>query len=243
MRILHTKDPVAVAVVAAIKTGDLPALKRLLADNPGLSRARIDDEADGGSRTLLHVATDWPGHFPNLAASIAALAEAGAEVNARFIGRHAETPLHWAASCDDVEAIDALIAVGADIEAPGAVLTGGTPISDAVVFAQWQAARRLLEHGALTNFGQAASLGLMARVKECFAMQPPPSPGEITRAFWGACYGGQRQTAEYLLARGADLNWIGWDNLTPLDAACRGTSEDFLSWLRGQGAKPASELT
>jgi len=58
---------------------------------------------------LLHVATDWPGHFPHVSASIAALVEAGADVNARFHGPHEETPLHWAASSADVAALDALL--------------------------------------------------------------------------------------------------------------------------------------
>ena len=78
------------------------------------------------SRTLLHVATDWPGHFPNGAATVAAIVEAGADVNARFRGPHSETPLHWAASSNDVDVLDALLDVGADIEAPGAVIAGGT---------------------------------------------------------------------------------------------------------------------
>lgn len=89
MLYIHTEDPLAVAVVEVIQTGDLPALKRLLAENPGLSQARLgDDDPCGMSRTLLHVATDWPGHFPNGAATVAALIEAGADVNARFTGPH-----------------------------------------------------------------------------------------------------------------------------------------------------------
>ena len=59
-----------------------------------------------------------------------------------------ETPLHWAASSDDVAAINALLDNGADIEAPGAVFTSGTAMSDAVIFAQWRAARALLARGA-----------------------------------------------------------------------------------------------
>jgi hypothetical protein len=94
-----TDEPLAVAAIDAIHTGDLPALKRLLAENPDLAQVRLGDNEPGGmSRTLLHVATDWPGHFPNGAATVAVLIEAGAEVNARFSGPHTETPLHWAAS-------------------------------------------------------------------------------------------------------------------------------------------------
>jgi ankyrin repeat protein len=75
------------------------------------------------------------------------LIEAGADVNAPFIGRHQETALHWAASSDDVAVLDALLDHGANIEGRGAVIGGGTPLSDAVAFGQWNAARRLLERG------------------------------------------------------------------------------------------------
>ena len=127
-----TEDPVAIAAVTCIHTGDLAALRRLLAENPWLTTARLgDDGPEGMSRTLLNVVTDWPGHFPNGAATVAALVEAGADVNARFRGPHEETPLHWAASSDDVDVLDALLDAGADIEAPGAVIGGGTPLADA----------------------------------------------------------------------------------------------------------------
>ena len=56
--------------------------------------------------------------------------------------------MHWAASSDDVGAIDALVAAGANIEAPGAVTGGRTPIADATAFGQWDATRRLIENGA-----------------------------------------------------------------------------------------------
>lgn len=36
------------------------------------------------TRSLLHVATDWPGHFPNVASTIATLVEAGADDAAAF---------------------------------------------------------------------------------------------------------------------------------------------------------------
>ncbi len=123
----------------------------------------------GVSRSLLHIAADWPGHFPNGAQTVAVLAAAGADVNAHVVPGprgSSETPLHWAASSDDVAVLDALLDAGADIEAPGAIFTGGTAMSDAVVFAQWRAARRLLERGASITIWQAAALGLLDRVRD-----------------------------------------------------------------------------
>jgi ankyrin repeat protein len=241
---IPTDHPLAVAVVDAIHSGDVDALNRLLEQNPGLARVRLggdDDDRTGMTRTLLHVATDWPAHFPNGAETVVALVAAGADVNARFTGPHTETPLHWAASSDDVAVLDALLDAGADIEAPGAVIGGGTPISDAAAFGQWRAAQRLVERGAKTSLWEAAALGLMDRVEECFAHDSPSRDG-ITEAFWCACHGGQRSPAEYLLARGADIDWIGYDDLTPLDAARRSDADALVSWLRDRGAKSVSEL-
>jgi len=233
---LQANDPVAMAVVSAIQKGDVDGLKHLIAAHPGLAKATIVD-ASGTARSLLHVAADWPGHFLNGARTVTALVEAGADVNASVIStQHAETPLHWAASSNDVAVLEALIDGGADIEAPGAVFTGGSPMSDAVVFAQWDAARKLLARGARTTFWQAASLGLLDRVKEYLEGQPPPSLDEITNAFWNACRGGQLETARLLLASGADLNWIGHDNKTPLDCAVGSGTQELVVWLRGQGA-------
>ncbi len=241
---IDTEDSLAVTVVEAIHTGDLATLKRLLHEHPALATARLgDDDPDGMSRTLLHVATDWPGHFPNGAATVAVLVEAGADVNARFHGPHAETPLHWAASSNDVEVLDALLDLGADIEADGGVIGGGTPLADARAFGQWQAARRLVERGAQTALKDAATLGLMDRLEGYFAGDTAPSPDEISRAFWGACHGGQRGVADYLLERGADVNWLPpWEELTPLDAAQRSGAGTLVEWLRARGGRSASEL-
>jgi uncharacterized protein len=235
---LSTDHRLAVAVVHAIRTGALDTLTRLLAENPGLATTRLGDDRE--ARSLLHVLTDWPGHFPCGAATVAALVDAGADVNARFVGPHAETPLHWAASCDDVEVLDALLDAGADIDADGAVIAGGTPLTDATAFGQWRAARRLIERGARSGLWESAALGLLDRVEACFSTDQAPTMDEITGAFWGACHGGRRGTAEYLLSRGADLNWVGWNELTPLDAAVRHGATDLANWLRALGGRSAT---
>jgi hypothetical protein len=238
---LDPADPRAAAAVQSVQSGDVATLRDLLSLHPGLATARIGTPRK--SRTLLHVATDWPGHFPNGPETVAALVAAGADVDARFVGPHIETPLHWAASSDDVAVLDALLDAGADIEGPGAVLAGGGPLDDAVGFGQWNAARRLVERGARTELRHAAALGLLDRVRTYFeaGTADPPSGPDLTNAFWYACHGGRRNTAQYLLTRGADLNWVGWDDLTPLDAARRAGADPLASWLEQQGARPAAE--
>jgi uncharacterized protein len=182
---MDANDRTARAVVNAIQTGDVPALQRLLAEDPSLARTHIDsDDRCKGSRTLLHIATDWPGHYPNGRAVVATLVDAGADVNARFVGSHNETPLHWAASSNDVAVLDALLDAGADIEADGGVIGGGAPLADARGFGQWDAARRLVERGARTTLVDAATLGLMDRLEAHVRGETAPTTEAITRAFW-----------------------------------------------------------
>jgi len=220
------------AAAVAIKAGDVDGLRAALDANPGLASAAL------GTRSMLHLVTDWPGHLPHAAAMIRLLVAAGADPDARPAGAGSETALHWAASSDDVEALDALLDAGADIEATGAVIAGGTPLSDAVAFGQWTAARRLVERGAHAPVREAAALGLMDVVKAA-----APAGDDATEAFWYACHGGQREAAAYLLDRGAELNWVSpWDGLTPLDAARRRQAGELAGWLEARGATTASQV-
>lgn len=214
------------------------ALKAALRQQPDLAVARLGGVDTG--RTLLHVATDWPGHPPNVATTIHVLVDSGADVNAAFHGAHAETPLHWAASSGDVAAMDALLDLGANIDAPGGSVGDGTgtPLFDATVFGEWVAAVRLLERGATTGGWEEAALGLTDPLAARL------SAGTVTQRdcdawFWAACHGGQRGTAELLLSAGADRDRpADWDGLTPLDAALRSAAQgthradDVVAWLR-----------
>ena len=200
------------------------------------------------------MAADWPGHLANGPAIVARLIEAGADVNARSGDANQQTPLHWAASSNDVEVLDALLDGGADIEAPGAFNGEGGPLDNAVGFGQWAAARRLVERGARTKLWHAAALGLTDRIEEYFADDTLPAHDAVTEAFWQACHGGRLDAARYLLERGADLNWIGYGESTPLDIA-RSSNEnagsptcsderlsELVGWLQAEGARSAAEL-
>ena len=85
---LRTNEQLAEEAMRAIKGGDLDSLQRILATHPGLSAARIGD--DRGSKTLLHIVTDWPGFFPNGPAAVKMLIQAGSDPNARTQGAKRE---------------------------------------------------------------------------------------------------------------------------------------------------------
>lgn len=230
-----TDEQTAAAVVAAIRGGDLETLRQLIDERPDLATARIN------GRTALHVVTDWPGYYPNGPAVVAMLVAAGADPNADTGGNAPETPLHWAASSDDLEVADALIDAGADLERPGGSI--GTPLDNAIGYGCWHVARCLVQRGArVDKLWHAAALGLMSRVEDLLAATPAPGRQDINEAFWQACHAGQRRAAEYLLHHGADINTtVDYAHGTPLDTATGiDTRRDILAtWLREHGARPA----
>lgn len=241
-------DQAAVELRVAVRGGDVDAIQRLLRDEPGLATARLGS-TETGSGTALHLPTDWPGYFPNGPQIVRLLIDAGADPNALTTSRGSsepgpgsETPLHYAASSDDVDVAEALIDGGADLEVPGGSI--GTPLDNAVGYACWHVARLLVGRGARVDKAwHAAALGLLARLQEILGSDP--SAEQVSQAFWHACAAGQRRAAEYLLSRGADLNWeTDYAHGTPLDAAGGlGTRQDnVISWLRELGARSAGSI-
>jgi len=235
-------DAVAVELTRAIHNGDVDVLRRLVADRPELASAHMIGRKGlkGGWRTPLHAATDWPGYFPAAPAAVALLLEVGADPNDDTGGDRPETPLHWAASNDDLDVAVTLIDGGAALETPGGSI--GTQLDNAIGYSCWHVARLLVARGAkVDKLWHAAALGMLERMEQLLAERPEVA-GEVSRAFWHACVGGQRRAAEYLLAKGADLNWIPeYAEGTPLDAASSlDTRQDnVVSWLRDRGAASA----
>jgi hypothetical protein len=234
---LQAADPLAIEATRAIQRGDVAQLERLVSEHPGLAAARIERRM--GSGTLLHVVTDWPGQFPNGPAVVRLLVAAGADVDAATESGFTETPLHWAASSDDADVAVALIDAGADIEASGGSIAGGTPLDNAVGYGCWQVAHLLVSRGArVDKLWHAAAVGMLARVGELVAAGATPS--DINEAFFHACGGAQRRTAEYLLDRGADINYVPeYSKTTPLGAATglETRRHTLADWLRDHGAK------
>lgn len=238
-------DQVTVELRLAIRVGDVEAIRRLLREDTGLATARLGGRR-GSSETALHVITGWPGYYPNGPEIARLLMDAGADPNALTTSQDSEpspgseTPLHYAASNDDVDVAEALIDGGADIEVPDGSI--GTPLDNAVGYACWHVARLLVARGARVDKAwHAAGLGMLGRLEAILGSNPPAA--DVSQAFWHACAGGQRRAAEYLLSRGADINWEpDYAHGTPLDSASGlGTrQENVISWLRELGARSAN---
>ena len=133
-----------------------------------------------------------------------------------------------------------LIDDGADLETPGGSI--GTPLDNAIGYGCWHVARLLVARGArVDKLWHAAALGMLERIEQLLGGRPDAA-GEVSQAFWHACSGGQRRAAAYLLAKGADLNWIPeYAEGTPLDSATSldTRQENVVSWLRERGATSA----
>jgi len=82
---------------------------------------------------------------------------------------------------------------------------------------------------------------LIDRVRAELAAEPGPDAERITTAFWAACGGGHLDVAELLLSHGAEINWVGWGDETPLDVAQAAEATELVSWLKGHGARSAEE--
>lgn len=219
----------------AIRYGEVDRLRELLAHHPDLVTWQLG--APGRSRDPLHVITDWPGFFPNGPVIARILIQAGAVVDERGPDGRGETALHWAASSDDADVAAVLIEAGADIEAANGSI--GTPLDNAIGYGCWNVARLLVAEGErVERLWHATALGLTTRAEELLDNVPAPTQFDLNQALWHACAGGQRRTAELMIARGADLAFTpDYGHGTLVDAAANyGTQQtNVIEWLQALG--------
>ena len=90
------------------------------------------------------------------------------------------------------------------------------------------------------NIFQASSTGNLARVRALVEADArllgARNPNGFTPLHAAALYG-QRETAEFLAAKGADLNAVARHSGTPLDVAYEAGQTKFVAWLEPRGAR------
>lgn len=158
----------------------------------------------------------------------------------------AETPLHWAASSGDVEALDALLDAGAEVNPLGGIFDGCPPFPEAIIFEKYAAARRLLDRGAPNYLPGAAALGMFDQVRGYFDEhgevrldigmlrhwpEPPPRQILLDRAFQFACRAGHLDIAKFLHDRGADPSSTMPGDTDALAEARSNEHGDVVAWL------------
>lgn len=129
----------------ACRTGDVDALRRLLAVDANLAREPL-----AGGATGLHLAVRHP-------PAVRLLLEHGADPNARDTGDNA-SPLHVAAADGVIESVAALLDAGADVHGAGDVHKGGV-IGWASRRGNEAVVALLLERGARHHIFSAMAFG------------------------------------------------------------------------------------
>jgi len=126
-------------------------------------------------------------------------------------------PLHAAAASGDRQAVEDLLAKGADVNAKSEL--GASALHTAAVYGHKQIAELLIEKGVDVNATAERSLW-----------------DEGMTALHGSCLKGQKGVAELLIARGADVNAKTKNGYTPLHIAATHGHKDVAEVLIAKGA-------
>lgn len=222
-------------LIQAVKDGDAPAVRKLLAQHADVNAA----EADGS--TALH----WAAQRDNL--EIADLL-IGAGANARAASRYNITPLSLASTNGDADMIQRLLKAGADPN--GTSEEGQTALMTAALTGKADAIKVLLMAGAKVNAqepykGQtalmwAASEGnayVESMLIEFGADVKAKSNGGFTALLF-AVRDAHVQAARVLLEHGANVNDAAPDGTSALNMAIINAYYEVASLLLDYGANP-----
>ena len=229
---MSSRQPLASVAVTAIRKGDIVALRQALQQDPALSTPQLADSAPSSTSPPTGPAT-FP-TTPPASRNWSRPAPTSTRLSSAAIPKRRSTglPAPMTSRCSIPCSI--MVPISKPLAAPSVAerhwrmrLPSGNGNGAA-------AGRAERPNHAV----QTAALRLMPRVTACFADAARPAQDDVTNTFWCACHGGQRQATEFLLERGAELNWVGHDGLTPLDAASRGGADQLVTGFAGKARHP-----
>jgi ankyrin repeat protein len=217
------------AAADAIVEGDIATLQRLLREDPKLIRAK-STRIHGA--TLLHYvsANGVEGYRQKTPKNIVKIAklllDAGAEVDAAAdvygggctaLGL-AATSVHPEKAGVQEALMETLLHAGADINLRSAG-NGHSLVFACLANGQPKAARFLADRGARMGLAEAAGIGRLDVVKECFDAAGVDQRGD---ALLYSCQYGRNEVVAFLLEHGADLAAHSRDGQTALHMAALG---------------------
>ena len=247
-RLAHAGSDVAAyeAAADAIVAGDEEMLRRLIAADPALVRARSAREHRA---TLLHYvsANGVEGYRQVTPKNVVAIAEmlldAGAEVDAEAdvygggsttLGL-AATSAHPRAAGVQTALLRLLLDRGARIEKPNLAGNGHGAVLACLANGCPEAAEFLAERGARLGIVEAAGVGRLDVVQTFFDPRREPEAGTtadvVHTAFRYACFYGRDDIVEYLIERGVDLAGHDGDGQTGLHYAAMSGHLDTIKLL------------
>jgi hypothetical protein len=212
------------AAADAIVRGDVAELRRLLAEDPGLVRARSTRDHRS---TLLHYVSangveDWRQRTPPNVVEVArVLLDAGAEVDAEsdaYAGRSttlmlAATSVHPEAAGVQAALLDLLLARGARIDGPE---PGMLTVNACLANGRHAAAQHLAARGATLDLEGAAGVGRLDLVRSSF--DAATQEKRVDALAWASEYGH------------ADVVGSLLDHGVPLDSKLRNHGQSALHW-------------